>query len=337
MAARGAPRAGACAGGGGPGRVAPAGPRRAAARRGSVAVGRLVAGPRPLRRRRGHGARRRAGPAAALAGPLAEWWNGRRWRRLTPVIPPGAQAAWLADASCPARPGCVAVGEYTDQSGIGRPLAERLSGGRWRLLPVPAGPPGALDAVWCGAGRCVAVGDRQVAPGRWAPLALAGAGRRWQVRAMPAPAHDGALFTQDVACAPRGACLAVGWYEGRAGAVPFAARLAGGRWRLAAQPSQAPAGTVLDGVARPSRCVAVGSAGRAGRYRPAGLLWSGGRWRVLDAPGPANRAESVLGQVSCPRPDRCLAVGQVGAAGRARVLAMWWDGSAWRTVAGPAR
>src|SRR5579875_2589582 len=137
MAARGAPRAGACAGGGGPGRVAPArcvavggtergaGPARPLARewaggswrplpvpapRAGLLLGVscrtasacLAVGAAPA----GHGP---AGPATALAGPLAEWWNGRRWRRLTPVIPPGAQAAWLADASCPARPGCVAV------------------------------------------------------------------------------------------------------------------------------------------------------------------------------------------------------------------------------------
>src|SRR5262249_39732478 len=72
-----------------------------------------------------------------VARTLAERWNGRTWRVQAPPNPSGSQEIFLAGVACPTRTVCTAVGLNL----TGFPpltLAERWSGGRWRIQPTPA-------------------------------------------------------------------------------------------------------------------------------------------------------------------------------------------------------
>jgi hypothetical protein len=71
-----------------------------------------------------------------LAKTLAERWNGRTWQVQATPNPAGAQSITLDGVACPARTVCTAFG----LNGIGLApvtLAERWSGGRWRIQPTP--------------------------------------------------------------------------------------------------------------------------------------------------------------------------------------------------------
>jgi hypothetical protein len=67
---------------------------------------------------------------------LAERWNGRTWQVQATPNPSGGQEIFLAAVACPARTVCTAFGLNLTGSGP-LTLAERWSGGRWRIQPTP--------------------------------------------------------------------------------------------------------------------------------------------------------------------------------------------------------
>src|SRR5215472_8907806 len=67
---------------------------------------------------------------------LAERWNGRRWQVQATPNPGGGQEIFFAAVDCPARTVCTAFGLNLTGSGP-LTLAERWSGGRWRIQPTP--------------------------------------------------------------------------------------------------------------------------------------------------------------------------------------------------------
>jgi hypothetical protein len=71
-----------------------------------------------------------------LASTLAERWNGRTWQVQATPNPAGSQNITLGSVACPAHTACTAFGLNHVGSG---PLtvAERWSGGRWRIQPTP--------------------------------------------------------------------------------------------------------------------------------------------------------------------------------------------------------
>ena len=71
-----------------------------------------------------------------LVKTLAERWNGRRWQVQATPNPSGGQNIFLAGVACPARTVCTAFGLNLTGSGP-LTLAERWSGGRWRIQPTP--------------------------------------------------------------------------------------------------------------------------------------------------------------------------------------------------------
>jgi hypothetical protein len=71
-----------------------------------------------------------------LASTLAERWNGRTWQVQATPNPAGAQNITLASVACPARTVCTAFGLNLTGSGP-LTLAERWSGGKWRIQPTP--------------------------------------------------------------------------------------------------------------------------------------------------------------------------------------------------------
>ena len=71
-----------------------------------------------------------------VAKTLAERWNGRTWHVQATPNPGGGQEIFFAAVACPARTVCTAVG--LNLTGFGPfTLAERWSGGKWRIQPTP--------------------------------------------------------------------------------------------------------------------------------------------------------------------------------------------------------
>src|SRR5215472_10279576 len=96
-----------------------------------------------------------------LAKTLAERWNGRTWQVQATPNPAGAQNITLASVACPASTACTAFGlNHIGSSPL--TLAERWSGGRWRIQPTPglvAVDSGSPVGVACpNASACYAVG-----------------------------------------------------------------------------------------------------------------------------------------------------------------------------------
>jgi hypothetical protein len=71
-----------------------------------------------------------------LVKTLAERWNGRRWQVQATPNPGGGFNITLASVACPTRTVCTAFGLNLTNSGPFT-LAERWSGGRWRIQPTP--------------------------------------------------------------------------------------------------------------------------------------------------------------------------------------------------------
>jgi len=242
-----------------------------------------------------------AGTAFCMAvGPgIAERWNGMRWRMVkAPPVGP------LDAVSCPTATRCMAVGGEA---------AAMWNGRRWRLVPVHARGQFSLSDVSCPAAtECIAVGERVSATSPPQAMAEKWNGTSWRRLAtnQTPPLH--VSYLNGVDCAGRSRCMAVGWAGPGAGSL--AERWNGGAWR--AHTHLGPAGYPgLRDVSCPSaaRCMAVG-VGAAAR-------WNGRSWRPVK---PAGRAAALLG-LSCARPGRCIAVGQIGTL----TLAEQWNGTRW--------
>jgi hypothetical protein len=161
--------------------------------------------------------------------PLAERWNGHRWK----VTPASKLPGFLTGVSCSSARACTAVGE-SDAGHRAGSLVERWNGARWTIQPTPAPPtpPNAirtpvtgLYAVSCRSpSACVAVGSiRTVTFDHTSPrppqnveipFAEQWDGAGWAVQ--PTPSLTSPISSlHGLACTSTIFCLAVG-YSGSA-------------------------------------------------------------------------------------------------------------------------
>jgi hypothetical protein len=237
-------------------------------------------------------------------GPLAELWNGARWR-VVPTPGPTNGFGALSAVSCAAPDACIAVGTSSFAS-----LAESWNGTSWhlQLTPNPAGS--FLAGVSCPATHdCRAVGGYLNPVGLGVPLAEAWNGRVWTKQAAPHPAGAAESALLAVSCATTIACTSVGSSDG----APLAEGFNGTAWRLQSIPG--PAGGTnasLTGVSCPSvrNCGAVGSyVNRAVIGMALAEGSRGGTWTIQAARNPVGSFTSVLEADSCPGAAHCEAVG----------------------------
>jgi hypothetical protein len=158
---------------------------------------------------------------------LIERWNGSRW---SPQAVPDFKVKgshWdvaLAGVSCAAQSSCIAVGQ-ADPPGNGFPLeiAERWSGGAWRIARAGFPPPpvltafnhgelGMLGSVSCSSPTsCIATGSLSTlghGAGPYHAIAAIWNGSRWSNDALPA--GSGPVEPRSVSCLTSGACTLVG-------------------------------------------------------------------------------------------------------------------------------
>ncbi len=163
---------------------------------------------------------------------LAEIWDDGTWQLAAPPGLAGAAPAVGQDASCGGPGACVVVGyAHRQNASAPLPLADLLASGRWRVAG-SLSPAGALlSGVSCPTQTwCTAVGNGYGAkqPG---PVADNWDGTAWHMSRPPAPAGARSSFLNQVSCASRTSCLAVGgsYATGRR---PLAEFWNGTRWQL---------------------------------------------------------------------------------------------------------
>lgn len=276
-------------------------------------------------------------------GLLAETWNGTSWSHQILPAPPGGSLPSLFAVSCAAKGACVAVGSYVDnKSGTYRPLAERLNGSAWSVLPTPVPPHGggATDAseftgVDCPtATLCEAVGDVDYNDTLQAVFAYRLAGSTWTYQRQVNPGPDPGDADAAVSCSGADACTSAG-FVAVIGEQALAEHWDGATWvrQVTPAPAHRP-GTALSGVScrGGSSCVAVGESWRVNQKnghlidpRVMGEVWNGKAWSQSPPVVPGGVIAGLNG-ISCPSPTACIAVGGASTASSESTLVEAYTG-----------
>jgi len=289
-------------------------------------------------------------PTAEAVRPLAELWNGTRWRAESPPLPPDAAEsmslpeAVLTGVSCATATSCVAVGAYAVGE-VKTAFAESWDGSRWTVRAVPA-PPGAtstvLNQVSCAAADdCVTTGAftrradgtlSSTTPGA-VPLAESWDGRTWTLQdGPPSPAGTQGAYLSSVSCTGPASCTAVGATLDTATATSsFAATWDGRNWT--ARPVAAPAGAASNVLAAlsctaPAACTAIGYAVERESVSPITEEWDGRIWRPLAGGASSGVGDSLAG-LACLTAAGCVGVGSVVSGGRTQPAASVLEDGSW--------
>jgi hypothetical protein len=294
-----------------------------------------------------------ATPAPEAVKPLAERWDGTRWRAESPPLPPDAARSMsvpqvvLTGVSCPTARACVAVGAYSVGE-VKTAFAESWDESRWTVhtVAVPRGATSTvLNQVSCAsAADCVTVGAftrradgalSSTTPGD-VPLAERWDGRNWTLQDGPAsPAGAQGAYLSSVSCATATSCTAVGAILDQASgatsaASAFAASWDGRTWsaRLVAAPGGATS-TVLVALSctAPAACTAIGYAVLSASLSAITQTWDGRTWRALTGRASAGPGATLAG-LAC-RASACVGVGSVVSGGRTRPAASLLDHGSW--------
>jgi hypothetical protein len=251
--------------------------------------------------------------------PLAETWNGTRWRIQPAPSPARAVYSDFFAVSCSAPDACTAAGDYNMSSeSPARPLGERWNGSTWQIqaVPLPArAKSGSLSGVSCTSPRaCITVGSYNGMTGRSRPLAESWNGTTWTVQTAPLPARASGGRLDGVSCTSPRACTATGTLSGHRGGT-LAEQWNGSTWRI--QAAAGPPGSATGdsnislgqvSCVSASACTAIGRYTRRGQPLTFAEAWTGTRWSLQATATPPGTVASMLSGVSCA-PRRCTAVG----------------------------
>src|SRR6266571_2668152 len=266
---------------------------------------------------------------AGESQPLAERWDGTRWR-IQPATNPAQGGGFLNGVACTSPSACTAAGN----SNAGT-LAERWNGTRWRIqaTPNPKQGGGSLTSVACtSVSSCTTVGVSNAGT-----LAERWNGTRWRIQPTPNPAGAAPSQLGSVSCTSPSACTATG----EAANLPLAERWDGAKWRIQPTPSlRAGGGLASVSCTSAVACAAVGArTDSSGDFT--GTLaerWDGSRWRLQPTPNPPGAQGSALFGLSCTSSSACTATGNsFNSSGTpVGVFAERWNGTKWRIQPVPA-
>jgi hypothetical protein len=227
----------------------------------------------------------------------------------------------LQEVSCVSSVRCMAVGfNEHPTTFLRRSVAATLSGGAWKLLPVPTRGTD-INNLWnvscVSATRCVAVGSYYNIPsGYYKTLIATFNGSVWTLAATPnRPNVHNYLFGVD--CADATHCVAVGRtfdpdpLPGKSQSLVLTLN-GGTTWSMPTVPQRADADNLLADVScgDVTNCKAVGYTidATANPVRTLILSLSTGTWTIdtsVDRPSASN----LLRDISCPTATTCVAVG----------------------------
>ena len=267
---------------------------------------------------------------------LGERWKGTKWSIQATANPDGAKGSNLLAISCPSATLCTAVGQYTDQFGPPRTLAERWDGTSWSIqtTPNPAGLNSFLDGVSCPSAMvCIAVGA-SFSPDVTQALVERWDGTSWSIQTIPSPVGATQTSLAAISCTSVTVCQAVGNYTVEGGSErTLAESLNGTSWALEATPNPANANaSLLSGIScTKAACTAVGdSTDTGGSDLSLAERWNGTSWSLQTTRNPAGTTTSVLEGISCTAAKVCKAVGYYNDdGGKPKTLAERWNGTNW--------
>jgi hypothetical protein len=250
---------------------------------------------------------------------VAETWDGAGWTERTIPAPPGSQAYALRGISCTSQSHCIAVGDYTDETGSGHALAEDWDGSTWTegdaLAPQLGGASGdansELRSISCASpSACVAVGEYEDQPADTDPaLAESWDGSSWTVEPTPSIADAFQTGLSGVSCSASNSCMAVGSYVIFGNPPPEGNTVSeywdGSQWHLQSAPVLPNTFSGLGSLSCTSATFCVGLGGGSHGDDTYLALWRGG-W-AYEAFG------SALDGVSCASASYCVAVGSQAA------------------------
>jgi hypothetical protein len=273
--------------------------------------------------------------------PVAQTWNGTRWRAVSVKLPSGASGARLEGVACPSAAGgmhCMVVGAVFYRSKE-EALAETWNGKAW--TPVPPQAADELSAVSClSPKRCVAVGLAGPSSGGIGSLlAESWNGSTWTRGKISAPTHTHGGFLDGVSCTTASFCVATGavFAGSNETETPLIEGWNGTHWAVMKPPAPK-SNTGLYAVSCPSAksCVTVGSGyTQTGRSTSYAETRNGTTWALTSAvPWPRGTNDPRLYGVSCPAAGQCVTVGfndwpPTNDTLTGHALAATWNGKAW--------
>ena len=284
--------------------------------------------------------------SGAVEHTLIEHWNGRSWRPVRSVNPPGSDE--LLGVTAVSARSAWAVG-FTFLAGRNRTLIEHWNGRSWTRVRSPnpcgrAAPGDSLAAVTAlSTADAWAVGTGTSCAGGQRTLILRWNGRSWRQIASPSPGTaDGNSLTSVAASSARNA-WAVGQFSDGTVQHTLTVRWNGKSWRHVSSPDAPGAGpfSQLDGVAVTSatNAWAVGSALRTNPTRGVIVLlhWNGRSWRTARGASLGNVQAPELVAVTAVSARTAWAVGDLTnlSPHADKTLIERWDGRRWRRVPSP--
>jgi hypothetical protein len=259
-------------------------------------------------------------------GLLAETWNGTSWIATVLPTPAGGTEPALAAVSCRAQGECVAVGSFIDdRTDTYRPLAERLDGSAWTVVPTPVPPHGGgatgnsefTDLDCSTAAQCEVVGIVGYNDTLQDVFAYGLRGSTWTYQSQLNPGPDPGNTDNAVSCSSGGACTSVGSVS-IVGEFALVEYWNGSAWvrQVTPAPVHRPDDTLSDvSCDGGTSCVAVGESYRVDRTnghlvdgRVMGEAWNGTTWSQTPPVVPSGLSATLEG-ISCPLPTACIAVG----------------------------
>jgi hypothetical protein len=262
--------------------------------------------------------------------PLAERWNGMKWRIQATSRPSGAGVSVLAGVSCTSATRCTAVGDGSTGTHE-KALAEIWNGGKWAIARTPDLSSGftQLTSVSCTSARsCMATG---LGVGeRWN-------GRSWSLVKLGKPGGTAADLT-GVSCTRAGPCYAAGSNFVEGVQMLVAEYWNGSRWSV--QDAQLTTSFDSSGLSSVS-CTTATNCTTVGFYHDP---VDGDRALAFDfslrwqdqSPLPFNGVvANGLNAVSCASPQKCVAVGTFETSSAFESFAETWSGGIWTSKSTP--
>jgi hypothetical protein len=270
-------------------------------------------------------------------------WNGAALALIPlPPVPRGHTLSAIDAVSCVAVKRCVAFGTATDTANDQVELAWTWNGSRWAAkgtaFPVDGQSPFVGGADCFSLTSCEVTGAYDTADGESMMFATWN-GRKFTLQRSAVPTTGEDLregeWAGDVSCASPRRCVAVGWTSFESFFLSsFLVVWNGKTWTIPSQPENSDANPVGVSCMPAANCLAVGYTSSGGVLvgGAVALVWNGRTWLNAGVPGVGPGIATYFYGVSCPKADRCVAIGMYSsdADGRVGTLAGYWNGRGWK-------
>ncbi len=286
-------------------------------------------------------------------------WNGTAWSLISTGNPSGYTYSTLVDVYCIAKNPCLAVGHYTNSSGVKKMLIMNWNETTWSIFST-TDPSGSTDTrlstILCtSTSLCRAFGSYNKGGSESFPLMMIWNGTAWSEQSLP-PSESLAAHTASISsavCPPSSICQAVGSVTyGQSGANrAFAFLLSGGEWTLSGADGyqrawsnvELPVTAGEDTAQKAdvfctsnSFCMRVGASLKSSTPTSRAKTWNGTSWTKSNTVSPSGAKASELTGVVCTSSTACRAVGSyVDSAGVTKPLSLSWNGTAWSVTTTP--